>query len=90
MSSPALLILFLSTVVSRTAINQLSSSASLCLRIRTMIMSLIGWTVVVFQFSSVLCQQLSDPKDASSVLLVPVDILCTMSPPSNKNTKRQL
>lgn len=35
-------------------------------------------------------QQLSDPKDASSVPLVPVDILRTMSPPSNNNTKKQL
>lgn len=71
MSSPALLILFFfSTVVSPTAINQLSTSARLCLRTRTVIMSLIGGMAVVFRFSSVLCQ-LSHPKDASSVSLVP-------------------
>lgn len=70
-SSPALLMLIFSTVVSLTAIRPLSSSLRLCLWTRAAIMSLTGGMAEVFQLSSVLCQQLVYPKDASSVTLVP-------------------
>lgn len=57
-------------VFSLTAVKQLSSSLRLCLWTRTAIMSLTGGMAEISQLSSVLCQQLAYPKDASSVPLV--------------------